>query len=215
MVNNQHNTSHGQKVDLGRNAPISQEAPGKVASESLAAESKREGGAFSENRSENMSSSSQHHSSEAHSHLSTVKDNAPIGTNHYAKETAEYPKRSENTSQSQSQTHSQSHSQSKSQSQTQSSSAGTAPTYVNNQYIRNPGGPHGKNITEGGWDESQAKDGLKAALESEPGSENDPSRLAERQFQQNLSRGGRDAGPKQGSLDSETKFDGLESDIPA
>ncbi|KAH6652324.1 hypothetical protein BKA67DRAFT_661071 [Truncatella angustata] len=32
-------TSHGQKVDLGQNAPVTQEGPGAVASDSLAAES--------------------------------------------------------------------------------------------------------------------------------------------------------------------------------
>lgn len=119
-----------------------------------------------------------------------MKDNAPTEPTRYAQSGA-----SENVS--------------------QSSSAGTAPSYVSSQYIKDKNGPHGKNITEGGWDQSKAKDGLQAALASEPGSENDPSRLAEMQFQQNQNRGGRDAGPKQGELTNETKYDSLKSDVPA
>ncbi|KAI9155169.1 hypothetical protein HJFPF1_07745 [Paramyrothecium foliicola] len=194
MSSNQNkSTSAGQKVDLGRDAPVTREATGKVNSESLAAESKREGGAFTENRGEHRSartenvSSHQSSTSDADSGLrATVKDNAPTNPTSFAK--ASNSGRSENTSQS---------------------SAETAPTYVASQYIRDESGPHGKNLTEGGWDESKAKDGLKAALSSEPGSENDPSRLAEMQFQQNQVRGGRDAGPKQDDLTTETKYDGL------
>lgn len=43
-------TSEGQKVNLGQNAPIYQEGTGNVASDSLAAESYREGGEFASNR---------------------------------------------------------------------------------------------------------------------------------------------------------------------
>ncbi|KAH7254106.1 uncharacterized protein BKA55DRAFT_593717 [Fusarium redolens] len=88
--------------------------------------------------------------------------------------------------------------------------AGSAPSYVNNQYIKESG-PHGKNLKEG-IDDSNTKDGLKKALESEPGSQDDPSRLAEQQFQQNQTAAGRDAGPKQSELEGKTAFDALNNE---
>jgi hypothetical protein len=193
MSPNQPTPSHGQKVDLGRNAPVTNEGTGKVDSQSLAAES----GAFAsgQSRSENTSGESGHEATHA-----TIKDNAPTDPTRYAQTAVENPSASasEHTS-----------------STSKQSSAGTAPSYVANQYIRDNSGPHGKNIIEGGWDESKARDGLQAALASEPGSKDDPSRLAEMQFQQNQLRGARDAGPKQGELSNETKYDGLKSDVPA
>lgn len=89
-----------------------------------------------------------------------------------------------------------------------SSNVDTAPSYVNNQYVRDTSGPHGKNIQEG-FDDAGARDGLKAALAAEPGSKDDPSRLAEQQFKTNQFAPSRDGGPKQTSLSNETKYDAL------
>lgn len=99
---------------------------------------------------------------------------------------------------------------SKSSDSAPKSLAGTAPSYVDNQYIKESG-PHGKNLKEG-IDYSNTKDGLKKALESEPGSQDDPSRLAEQQFQQNQNAVGRDAGPKQSELEGKTPFDALNNE---
>jgi hypothetical protein len=89
-------------------------------------------------------------------------------------------------------------------------SADTAPSYVNNQYVK-ASGPHGKNLKEG-IDDSNTEDGLKKALAAEPGSEDDPSRVAELQFQQNQTAAGRDAGPKQSELSGKTAFDALNNE---
>ncbi|KAL4726908.1 hypothetical protein ACLX1H_005806 [Fusarium chlamydosporum] len=175
--------SEGQKVHLGQNAPIKEEGAGKVASESLAAESVKEGGDFASNegiRSENQSSSR--------------SENTSAG-------------RTTNTSSAPSSNSAQSGS---TESGSAKSNAGTAPSYVENQYIK-ASGPHGKNITEG-FDDSKTEDGLKKALSSEPGSDNDPSRVAELRLQQSQTAAGRDAGPKQTGLSSETPFDTLNNE---
>jgi len=64
----------------------------------------------------------------------------------------------------------------------QRSYAGTAPTYVNRQYQTYEGGPKGKDLKEVRDFEGENKDGVRAALESEPGSEMDPGREAEARF---------------------------------
>lgn len=92
-------------------------------------------------------------------------------------------------------------------------SAGTAPTYVNAQYAK-ASGPHGKNITEG-FDDSKTEDGVKKAFEAAPGSINDPSRQAEQQFELNQNAQSRGAGPKQGELSNETKYDALDANASA
>ncbi|KAH7141299.1 hypothetical protein B0J13DRAFT_608307 [Dactylonectria estremocensis] len=92
---------------------------------------------------------------------------------------------------------------------------GAAPSYVNSQLSQDPNGPHGKNLKEGDWDESKGKDGLQKALNSEPGSKNDPSRLAEHQFQLKDSVGGPGAGARQAELTKKTAFDALDSETPS
>lgn len=64
-----------------------------------------------------------------------------------------------------------------------SGDARAAPTYVENQYCRDPSGPHGRNITEDDsiGTEDKAKN---ASLVAEIGSKDDPSLLAERKFRQ-------------------------------
>ncbi|KAF4919199.1 hypothetical protein CGCVW01_v008122 [Colletotrichum viniferum] len=92
--------------------------------------------------------------------------------------------------------------------------AGAAPTYVNNQYTRDPNGPHGKNITEG-FDDKNTKDGVQAAMKAEIGSENDPSRVAEQHLKLSQTKAGRDAGPRQGEVGGETVYEKLKSDVQA
>jgi hypothetical protein len=184
--------SEGQKVDLGQNAPVKEEGPGKVASESLAAESAKEGGGFASNegiRSENQASSGSENTSDGR----TTKTSSVHSANNSV------PSSNSNSNSN------------SAQSGSAKSNGGTAPSYVENQYIKSSGGPHGKNITEG-FDDSKTEDGLKKALNSEPGSENDPSRVAELQFQQNQTAAGRDAGPKQTGLANESSFDALNNE---
>ncbi|KAF4894804.1 hypothetical protein CGCF415_v012183 [Colletotrichum fructicola] len=92
--------------------------------------------------------------------------------------------------------------------------AGAAPTYVNNQYTRDPNGPHGKNITEG-FDDKNTKDGVQAAMKAEIGSENDPGRVAEQHLKLSQTKGARDAGPRQGGVGGETVYEKLKSDVQA
>ncbi|KAG5791822.1 hypothetical protein H9Q69_009127 [Fusarium xylarioides] len=173
------NPSHGQKVDLGQNAPVKEEGAGTVPNESLAAESLKEGG-----ESENTSAG-----------RNTDTSSAPSsGSNSKASSSAS---KSSGTA-------------SKSSDSAPKSLAGTAPSYVLNQYIKESG-PHGKNLKEG-IDHSNTEDGLKKALESEPGSQDDPSRLAEQQFQLNQTAAGRDAGLKQSELEGKSAFDALNNE---
>ncbi|KAG7418007.1 hypothetical protein DER46DRAFT_655881 [Fusarium sp. MPI-SDFR-AT-0072] len=190
--------SHGQKVDLGQNAPVKQEGAGTVPNESLAAESLKEGGEFTSNEGihgENQPTSRSENTS-AGRNTNTNTSSAPS---------------SGSDSKSSSSASKSSGTASKSSDSAPKSLAGTAPSYVENQYIKASGGPHGKNLKEG-IDDSNTKDGLKKALESEPGSQDDPSRLAEQQFQQNQTAAGRDAGPKQSELEGKTAFDALNNE---
>ncbi|KAF4344323.1 hypothetical protein FBEOM_1717 [Fusarium beomiforme] len=182
--------SHGQKVDLGQNAPVKKEGAGTVLNESLAAESLKEGGDFTSNEGihdENQSAPRTENTS-AGRDTNTNNSSAPSsGTRSKTSGTT-----------------------SKSSDSAPKSLAGTAPSYVENQYIKGSG-PHGKNIKEG-IDDSNTKDGLKKALESEPGSQDDPSRVAELQFQLHQTAAGRDAGPKQSGLEDKTAFDALNNE---
>ncbi|EFQ25942.1 uncharacterized protein GLRG_01086 [Colletotrichum graminicola M1.001] len=95
-----------------------------------------------------------------------------------------------------------------------SSKAEPAPTYVLNQYIRDPKGPHGKNIHEG-IDDQGVKDGVQEAFRAEPGSENDPARVAERELLKSQTRAGRDAGPRETEISGQTVFERLDNDVQA
>lgn len=86
---------------------------------------------------------------------------------------------------------------------------GTAPGYVNNQF--NQGSkPHGRNITEDpNLADIDTRDGLKRALASEPGSQDDPSRLAERQMGlEDTAASSR--GTRQSNADEENPYDTLD-----
>ena len=172
--------SFGTKVDLGENAPVRAEGAGTVLSESLAAESYREGGDFASNRDaqpENMSSSGSYES--ASRTANTGSGNASSGSTE--------PR----------------------------SFGGTAPSYVENQYIKDSSGPHGRNLTEGGWDESKIEDGIQKSFNAELGSKNDPARVAEQQMELNNNAQSRAAGPKQSELTNKTPYDALGSNVNA
>ncbi|KAJ4396286.1 hypothetical protein N0V93_000505 [Gnomoniopsis smithogilvyi] len=87
-----------------------------------------------------------------------------------------------------------------------SSQGNPAPTYVNTQYIRDPKGPHGKNVHE-----DPEMTGRPAKLNVEPGSKEDPAREAEKRF---LSRqvGGAPGG---GNGSGEQPFEALERETNA
>ncbi|RTE74260.1 hypothetical protein BHE90_011294 [Fusarium euwallaceae] len=146
------------QVDLGKDAPTKKEGAGAVPSESLAAESFKEGGEFTSNkgiRSENAPSKSSEASSTG---------------------------RTGNVSKS---------------------SSGQAEGHQRR---------HSKNL-EGSWDESKTEDGLQKALNSEPGSDDDPGRLAELKFQQQQAGGG--AGPREAKLSTKSGYDALNAETPS
>ncbi len=87
---------------------------------------------------------------------------------------------------------------------------GSAPTYVAERNLKDTSGPHGKNLSEGGFDGPILKDGLKLALESEPGSANDPSRLAEAQLLQKDAAQPGSTARRDGGLTNTTAFDALD-----
>ncbi|UZP34728.1 hypothetical protein NXS19_002544 [Fusarium pseudograminearum] len=208
MAPKNQNPTHGQKVDLGQNAPVKEEGAGKVASESLAAESIKEGGEFVSNegiRGENQpSSASENTSAGRNTNTSSAPSSKPAQSG--SGESDSNKSSAGRTTKTSSAPGSSADSKS-----SDSANGGNAPSYVENQYIKSSGGPHGKNIGEG-FDDPKAKDGLKLALESEPGSENDPSRLAEQQFQERQNAVGWDAGPRQRALSSETPFESLNNE---
>jgi hypothetical protein len=84
-------------------------------------------------------------------------------------------------------------------------------------YIKDTKGPHGKKIKEGIRDDKgsskEDSDGLQRALRAEPGSEDDPSRLAERQMLQGNSMGARGSGPRQSEVAGESMYDVLKNEV--
>lgn len=87
----------------------------------------------------------------------------------------------------------------------------TAPTYVSSSFVRDTGGPHGKNLKEGGFEGSGTGKGNLA----EPGSLGDPGRVAEAHFAKINKEVGREAGPRQGKLDNEQPYGALGSEKEA
>lgn len=153
------------QVTPGDSGPVYQEGTGFVQDSSLAAESKRSGGAFSENRGGNVG--------EQHHVLSRGSDSGgSAGV------------------------------------EAQQSYGGQAPSYVQSQYHRDPNGPHGKNLQEGGFEGSGPGDSILA----EPGSKQDPGRAAEHDLKLSQAKTGRDAGPRQGGLEGEHPYQVLDSE---
>ncbi|KAH8887113.1 hypothetical protein GQ53DRAFT_768577 [Thozetella sp. PMI_491] len=185
--------SDGAKVHLGKDAPVTREGAGYVASDSLAAESFREGGAFASNR------GGQPDEAAGGDSRSTDGPQFHEPAQDPAYETRQFAPTQEGSSN----THRIPNAE----------QGATAPSYVNTQYSRDASGPHGKNITEGFDDSSQYRDGLKAAFNAEPGSEDDPSRIAEQNFQKKVA--GTGAGPKDARVGIDGGYDVLKSDEAA
>ena len=168
------NPHHGQKVTPGGDsAPTTQEAAGAIAPDSLAAQSVRSGGAFAANRGADPEPS---HSSAK----GTQTTSGGSGTRF---------------------TVSGAPAQAPGPSGDSALQGGAAPSYVNAQFVRDDGGPHGKNLHEGGF----AGSGPGNSINAEPGSKKDPARLAELGHD----RADRSAGPRQGQVDNEQPYAAL------
>jgi hypothetical protein len=98
--------------------------------------------------------------------------------------------------------------------ESQSGSAGEAPGNVTKHHGKGTKGSQGKEMKEGvGEEAGKWEDGLERALRSEPGSEDDPSRLAEAQMMQRQSLGALGAKPRQSGLKGETMYDALDNEV--
>ncbi|VBB80538.1 Putative protein of unknown function [Podospora comata] len=172
--------SAGTKATLGSSAPITQESAGPVNPSSPAAESRRHGGAFSENPTSSGSSPGQPASqSEYESSLSGTTGRP--SSNSASLESAQMSKPSQSE---RGQKGMPSKSTKTESSKTVSNPEGQgakAPTYVENLIhtgAERCGKPHGKNLTEGGFEGSGTVEGPLP----EPGSEDDPGRSAFRKL---------------------------------
>ncbi|RDA85273.1 hypothetical protein CP532_2350 [Ophiocordyceps camponoti-leonardi (nom. inval.)] len=74
-------------------------------------------------------------------------------------------------------------------------------------------GAQSKISDAGGFDDPRLKDGLAKALQSEPGSADDPSRLAEAQMRQAEAARPGVTGHNQSELSTETAYDALSRDV--
>ncbi|KAF3064613.1 hypothetical protein GL218_02616 [Daldinia childiae] len=167
--------SEGTKVTAGRNAPVSNEAPGVVSEGSLAAESQ----AFRQANQaapqqvgrEDLTSASRPHEGGIHQDSST------------------------NTS-----------------GPGRSSNVDTAPSYVQSQFLKGKGGPHGKNLTED--DSIGTEDKNKNASFSEFGTKNDPGLAAEKKFISGSANTGSNAG-REKRVDDQQPYAALGGDTQA
>ena len=88
-----------------------------------------------------------------------------------------------------------------------------APTYVNNQYHRDPSGPHGKNLKE---DDSIATDDKnKNTSFSQFGTKDDPGAAAEQKFNRANTTAAAPIGDRQKGIEGKTVYDALRSETSA
>ncbi|KUI55443.1 hypothetical protein VP1G_02736 [Cytospora mali] len=85
-----------------------------------------------------------------------------------------------------------------------------APSYVNNQYIRDSAGPHGKNITE-----DPELTGRPGKFNVEPGSQEDPARLAEKNLALKQTRGAPGTGERQDGAGNQQPYGALDNETSA
>lgn len=210
MAPSTRNPTHGQKVDLGADAPTTTEGPGKVAAGSLAAESnafkqandlsseqgssqgKEDFGAASRSHHESGSArhaASAHSSNDNHDHSKNNKDNnnnshkglGSSGSRNKQGQDSEQRGGHENEGGA---------NRSRGYGGEAQSHIDPAPTYVNNVLGTNRDpheGPHGKNIKED--DSIATEDKRKNASFAEFGTKADPGRLAEQNFAMRATQG--------------------------
>jgi hypothetical protein len=141
-----------------------------VASDSLAAESSNAGGGFSENRNSEPLGVSGSSSTFANEDTSAARRLDPTSDAEARPDDESYPDSAGGQSKGLAVTNTQG-----SYDTSNSSSAGTAPSYVNSQYLVD-GKPKGKKLTEG------FEDGKEAGAGGDVGGKFDPGRLAEEKF---------------------------------
>lgn len=208
-----------QVTDL--NAPAIREGAGPVASDSLAAESTREGGGFSGNRNSEPQDVKGANSTFANANTSGASrlDPASDAEARLAKEDWEEERKLGAASTSyptaaggQSKGLAVENTEGSYETGGRSNAARTAPSYVNAQF-KNQSGPHGKNVTEGGFESNDSKN---ASFNHEIGTKNDPGRLAEEKMSRaNADAAGASAMPRQQGTTGDNDYDALGGDTPA
>ncbi|KAL8638617.1 MAG: hypothetical protein Q9228_004250 [Teloschistes exilis] len=203
------------------------EGAGAVASDSLAAESSRAGGAFSENRNSEplavSGSSSTFNTTDTSG--ATKLAPAPDAAEREAKEAwREVPDEARGNSTGDDEYKpsglrggaapgtEDGSSNTSNEAQTSSSNAAQAPGYVSS-VVSQPsltGKPHGKNITEGGF---ESDDKNNASFNNpEVGGENDPGRAALQQFQNTTQTSAGGKGEQQYEITGDGQYDKLETE---
>ena len=164
-----------------------EEGAGAVASDSLAAESTSDGGKFSENRNSESRGVKGANSTFANTNTSGAirLDPASDSEARMAQEDWEEERKLGAGSTSypaagdaQSKDLDAQNTERSYETGGSSNNGGIAPSYVNSQAA--PGGPKGKNLTEGGFESNDKKN---ASFTSDIGTKNDPGRLAEEKYQ--------------------------------
>ncbi|KAI0848538.1 hypothetical protein F5Y00DRAFT_270044 [Daldinia vernicosa] len=89
-----------------------------------------------------------------------------------------------------------------------------APTYVLNQYVKYPGGPHGKNLQEDDSIGAEAEDKKKNASYSKTFTQKDPGLAAEKGFLSKPTISGTPAG-REKHVDNQQPYAGLDEDTQA
>ena len=198
-----------------------QEGTGAIASDSLAADSVRSGGAFSDNPNSAPQGVSGSNSTFANTNTSGATRLHPasdaearMAEDDWAEEkklgagSTTYP----NAAGGQSKGLAVENTQGSYQTGGTSSNADTAPSYVSSQYV-DPAGPKGANLTEGGF---ESNDRNNASFNSDIGTKNDPGRAAELKFQRaNADAAGDAARPRQKGTTADTHYDALDRDESA
>jgi hypothetical protein len=203
------------------NAQVTQEGAGAVASDSLAAESTRAGGGFSENRNsepqgvKGSNSTFANENTSGATRLDPASDAEARRSREDAKEERTLGSRATSypsAAGGQSKGLAVENTEGSYETGGASSDAGTAPSYVNSQF-RDQAGPHGKNLTEGGFESDDSKN---ASFNQEIGTKNDPGRLAEEKMQrQNADAGGDGVMPRSQGETGDNEYAALGGDTPA
>ncbi|KAI1411863.1 hypothetical protein F5Y13DRAFT_164501 [Hypoxylon sp. FL1857] len=94
-----------------------------------------------------------------------------------------------------------------------SSHAGTAPSYVQSQYLKDHAGPHGKNIKED--DSIGTEDKAKNASFSEFGTKNDPGLAAEQKFTLSGTANASSTGGREKGVDAQQPYGALDPNAQA
>jgi len=209
MSSTNQNPSYGTKV-TDPNAPTIQEGSGPIASDSLAAESSNAGGAFRENRDSEPLGVSGSNSTLANEDTSAARRIDPVPA---AKDRPDSPVSYPDAAGGQAKGLAVTNTEGSYETGGATSSAGTAPSYVNSQYIVDEKGPKGKNLSEGGFDSDDSKN---ASFNSDIGGKDDPGRLAENTFSQQNAGFSNSAGvPLQKGDVGDNTYDALGSDTSA